>query len=82
MGKMKQIYEWVQDGTSELFIDAYKHALANGALGFTYDYIWYDMIRAKAVVSVIKKAQEDYNDYIESQADLHAEWQAEIARGK
>mgnify|MGYP003655578250 CR=1 FL=1 len=82
MGKMKEIYEMVQDGTSELFIDAYKHALANSALGFTYNYKFYDMIKARAVVSLIKKAENEYEDYIESQAEMHNEFINEIARGK
>ena len=82
MGKMKQIYEWVQDGTAELFIDAYKHALANGALGFTYSYIWYDMIKAKAIVKTIKKAEKEYIDHIEAQAEMYNEFMNDIARGK
>lgn len=82
MGKMKEIYEMVQDGSSELFIDSYKHAVANNDLGFTYNFKFYDMIKARAIVKLIKQAQKEYNDMIESQAEMHAEWQAEIRRGK
>ena len=38
MGKMKEIYEMVQDGTAALFIDAYRNARIHNELGFTYDY--------------------------------------------
>jgi hypothetical protein len=82
MGKMKEIYEMVQDGSSDIFIDAYKNAVISKALGFTYNYRFYDMIKAKAMVALIEKAQVDYNEHIDHQAEMYAEWQAEIRRGK
>ena len=82
MGKMKEIYEMVQDGTSDIFIDAYKHARINNALGFTYNYRFYDIIKAKAVVELIKQAQKDYDNNLVDQIESYYEWQTEIARGK
>ena len=41
---MKLIYEMVQNGTSQAFIDAYKQARINNVIGFTYDFIFYDKI--------------------------------------
>ena len=82
MGKMKEIYEMVQDGTSDIFIDAYKHARINNALGFTYNYRFYDIIKAKAVVELIKQAQKDYDNNLVDQIESYYEWQTKIARGK
>ena len=82
MGKMKQIYEMVQDGTADIFIDIYKQARINDELGFTYDYKYYDITTARAMVSLINKAEKDYNKHIDHQAEIHSEWKAEIARGK
>ena len=82
MGKMKEIYEMIQDGSSDIFIDTYKNARINNAIGFTYNYKFYDIIKAKAIVTTINKAQKEYDKHIESQAEMHAEWQADIMRGK
>ena len=82
MGKMKEIYEMVQDGTSDIFIDAYKHARINNALGFTYNYRFYDIIKAKAIVELIKQAQKDYDNHLVDQIESYYEWQSKIARGK
>ena len=82
MGKMKEIYEMVQNGTSDIFIDAYKHARINNALGFTYNYRFYDIIKAKAVIDLIKQAQKDYDNHLIDRLEDYYEWQAEIARGK
>ena len=68
---MKEIYEMVQDGTSDMFIDAYKHARINNALGFTYNYRFYDIIKAKAVIKLINQATNEYNNHIDRQAELH-----------
>lgn len=79
---MKYIYGMIQDGTSTLFVDAYNHAKINNELGFTYDYKYYDMIKARAMVILITQEEKKYEEYIDSQAEHHFEWQAEIARGK
>ena len=79
---MKEIYEMVQNGTSDIFIDAYKHARINNALGFTYNYRFYDIIKAKAVVELIKQAQKDYDNNLVDQIESYYEWQTKIARGK
>ena len=67
---MKLIYEMVQNGTSQAFIDAYKQARINNAIGFTYDFIFYDIVKAKAYVAVIKKAEKDYDKHIDRKAEL------------
>ena len=67
---MKLIYEMVQNGTSQAFIDAYKQARINNVIGFTYDFIFYDIIKAKAYVEVIKKAEKDYDKHIDRKAEL------------
>ena len=82
MGKMKLIYEMVQNGTSQAFIDAYKKARINNELGFTYDSTFFDIIKARAIVSVINKAEKQYDEHIDDMAEAQAEWEAEIARGK
>tara|TARA_Y100000361_G_C11128860_1_gene327647 strand:+ start:211 stop:450 length:240 start_codon:yes stop_codon:yes gene_type:complete len=79
MGQMKEIYCMVQDGSAEQFKDAYKKALINNEITFMYGGKHYDIIKAKSIVRMINKAEEDY---IEHQLEMHAEWQAEIARGK
>ena len=70
MGKIKEIYEMVQDGTSAIFIDIYKHAKINNELGFTYNYRYYDIIKARAIVLLIKQATKEYDIYIDRQAEL------------
>jgi len=82
MGKMKQIYEMVHDGSADLFKDAYKHARLNDDLTFTFNYKIYDMATARAMMSLITKAEDDYDEFIQHEAEMHAEWQAEIMRGK
>ena len=67
---MKLIYEMVQNGTSQAFIDAYKQAKINNAIGFTYDFIFYDIVKARAYVLVIKKAEKEYDKHIDRQAEL------------
>ena len=67
---MKLIYEMVQNGTSQAFIDAYKKAKVTNAVGFTYDFIFYNIVKAKAYVSVIKKAEKDYDKHIDRKAEL------------
>ena len=73
---MKEIYEMVQDGTSDMFIDAYKNAIITKALGFTYNYRFYDVIKAKAVVNLIQQAQKEYNTHIDTQAknEQNGQW--------
>lgn len=82
MGKMKQIYEMVQDGSAEIFKSAYKEALANDEVGFTFNYVYYDMVKARAMLSQIEIADRQYDEWVDHQAEMHAEWKAEIARGK
>tara|TARA_R100001510_G_scaffold56996_1_gene63744 strand:+ start:1258 stop:1497 length:240 start_codon:yes stop_codon:yes gene_type:complete len=79
MGQMKEIYCMVQDGSAEQFKDAYKKALINNEITFMYGGKHYDILKAKSIVRLINRAEEDY---IEHQAEMHAEWEAEIRRGK
>jgi hypothetical protein len=82
MGKMKEIYEMVQDGTAELFIDAYKHARINDAVGFTYNYKFYDIIKAKAMIKLIKQEEKEYDNQLVDQIESYYEWQSEVERGR
>tara|TARA_R100000697_G_scaffold22085_1_gene29574 strand:+ start:43 stop:291 length:249 start_codon:yes stop_codon:yes gene_type:complete len=82
MGQMKRIYEMVQDGSADLFKDAYKLARLNNEIAFTFNYKTYDMATARAMLSLIAKAEDDYDDWVDSQAEMHVGWRAEIARGK
>ena len=82
MGQMKEIYCMVQDGSAEQFKDAYKKALINNEITFMYGGKHYDMIRAKSMIRVIEKAELEYDDYIDHLADTHAEYQADLRRGK
>ena len=82
MGKIKEIYEMVQDGTANIFVDTYKHARINNALGFTYNYRFYDIIKAKAVVELIKKATKEYDNHLLDQVEDYYEWQSEVERGR
>ena len=79
---MKLIYEMVQNGTSQAFIDAYKKARISNALGFTYNYIFYDIVKARAYVEIIKKAEKAYEDHLMDRLEDYYEWEAEIARGR
>ena len=67
---MKLIYEMVQNGTSQAFIDAYRKARIHNAVGFTYNFKFYDIVKARAYVSVIKKAEKDYDKHIDRKAEL------------
>jgi hypothetical protein len=76
MGEMKRIYEMVQNGTSLAFIDAYKKVIINNAaannnvIGFTYDGVYYDLMKARAIISILKTAEKEYDMYIDRQAEL------------
>ena len=66
----------VQDGTSLAFIDAYKKVIINNAaannnvIGFTYDGVYYDLMKARAIISILKTAEKEYDMYIDRQAEL------------
>lgn len=82
MGKMKMIYEMVQDGSANLFLDTYRNARINNAVGFTFDYKYYDVVKARSIVSIIKKAQKEYDDHLVDQIENYYEWQSEMERGR
>ena len=82
MGKMKMIYEMVQDGSADLFLETFKNARINNAVGFTFNYKYYDVIKARSIASIIKKAQKEYDDHLESQIESYYEWQSEIEKGR
>tara|TARA_R100001086_G_C11799615_1_gene248511 strand:- start:768 stop:1007 length:240 start_codon:yes stop_codon:yes gene_type:complete len=79
MGQMKEIYGMIQDGSAKEFINAYRKAVINNDITFMFANKHYDIVKAKSIVRMINKAEEEY---IEHQLEMHAEWQAEIARGK
>ena len=82
MGKMKWIYNMVQDGTSSTFLDAYKKARINNEMGFTFDSKFIDIIQARAIVNQIKIAEKEYDKHIDEMAERHFELLNDVARGK
>ena len=69
MGQMKWIYSMVEDGTADFFLDAYKNARINNKIGFTFDYKFIDIFKAKFIADQIITAQKDYDKHIDIQAD-------------
>ena len=71
MGKMKWIYQMVQDGTSEQFIKAYLQARLNDKQEFIFDSQVIDIQQGRSIMREIRKADKEYNKYIDQQAQLN-----------
>jgi len=71
MGKMKWIYQMVQDGTSEQFIKAYLQARLNDKQEFIFDSKLISIQKGRSIMREIKKADIEYNKYIDIQAELN-----------
>ena len=69
MGQMKWIYSLAEDGRLEEYAQVYYTNLANNCAGFTYDGKFLTMVRATAVLKLLKDASVKYNSYLEEQAD-------------
>jgi hypothetical protein len=71
MGKMKWIYQMVQDGTSEYFMKTYLEAKLNDKKGFMFDSQYITILKGKSIMREIRKADKDYNAYIDEQAQIN-----------
>lgn len=69
MGQMKWVYSLAEDGRLEEYMQVYYKNLANNCAGFTYDGKFLTMVRATAVLKLLKDASVKYNSYLEEQAD-------------
>ena len=71
MGKMKWIYQMVQDGTSEEFIKVYLQARLQDKQEFIFDSQVIDIQRGRSIMREIRKADKEYSQYIDRQAELY-----------
>ena len=71
MGKMKWIYQMVQDGTSEEFIKVYLQARAQDKQEFIFDSQVIDIQQGRSIMREIRKADKEYSQYIDRQAELY-----------
>ena len=82
MGKMKWIYNIVQNGDSDMFLDAYKKARFENSIGFTFDNKFIDVIQGKAICNEIKKAEKEYDKHIDEIAMNHVDLLHDIVKGE
>lgn len=71
MGKMKWIYQMVQDGTSEDFIKAYLQAKLQDKQEFIFDSQTISILQGKSIMREIRKVDKEYNDYIDTRAEMY-----------
>tara|TARA_R110002167_G_scaffold181298_1_gene381542 strand:- start:1050 stop:1280 length:231 start_codon:yes stop_codon:yes gene_type:complete len=69
MGKMKWIYQMVQDGTSEEFIKQYLQAKLQDKDGFVFDSQFIDIKQGRSIMREMQKANKEYDTYIDIQAN-------------
>ena len=69
MGKMKWIYQMVQDGTSEEFIKQYLQAKLQDKDGFVFDSQFIDIKQGRSIMREMQKANKEYDTYIDKQAN-------------
>lgn len=69
MGQMKWVYSLAQDGRLEEYMKVYYKNLANNCAGFTYDGKFLTMVRATAVLKLLKDADKEYQEHIDQQAE-------------
>jgi len=70
MGKMKWIYQMVQDGTSEEFIKQYLQAKLQDKDGFVFDSQFIDVKQGRSIMKEMKRANKEYDIHIDRQAEL------------
>ena len=80
MGKMKWIYQMVQDGTSEQFTRAYLQAVLEDKDNFIFDSQLIDIMKGKSIMREIKRAEKEYENHLMDRLEDYYEWEAEIAR--
>jgi hypothetical protein len=71
MGKMKWIYQMVQDGTSEDFIKAYLQAKLQDKQEFIFDSQTISILQGKSIMREIRKVDKEYNAYIDTRAEMY-----------
>tara|TARA_R100001443_G_scaffold47218_1_gene59899 strand:+ start:10918 stop:11154 length:237 start_codon:yes stop_codon:yes gene_type:complete len=71
MGKMKWIYQMVQDGTSEDFIKAYLQAKLQDKQEFIFDSQTISILQGKSIMREIRKVDKEYNEYIDTRAEMY-----------
>jgi RNA polymerase-interacting CarD/CdnL/TRCF family regulator len=71
MGKMKWIYQMVQDGTSEDFIKVYLKARLQDKQEFIFDSQVIDIQQGRSIMREMRKADKEYNQHIDEQAQLN-----------
>ena len=74
MGQMKWIYTMVQDGSYKVFKLMYETALKNNVNSFTFENREFSVIVAKHVCTLGDKAEKDYDEYVEKEADTYLDW--------
>ncbi len=60
----------------------YNNAVKQNLVSFIFESRTHSISYAKGVIDLSVKAEEEYDKYIDDQAEAYAEWQAEIIRGK
>ena len=71
MGKMKWIYQMVQDGTSEDFIKVYLQAKLQDKQEFIFDSQTISILQGKSIMREIRKVDKEYNEYIDTRAEMY-----------
>ena len=79
---MKWIYTMVENGSYQIFKTMYELTLKNKNKSFKFDSREFNITTAKHICILGDKAQEEYDKYIDNQAERYYETKAEIARGK
>lgn len=69
MGQMKWVYSLAQDGRLEEYMTMYYKNLAANSAGFTYDNKFLTMVRATAVLKLLKDADKKYQEHIDQEAE-------------
>ena len=68
MGKMKWIYQMVQDGTFDVFKLIYNQAKSNNEKSFMFDSKEFDILLAQAIIQIGDKATIEYDQHIDQQS--------------
>tara|TARA_R110000824_G_scaffold283515_1_gene471880 strand:- start:1050 stop:1283 length:234 start_codon:yes stop_codon:yes gene_type:complete len=71
MGKMKWIYQMVQDGTSEDFIKQYLQAKLQEKDSFVFDSQLIDIKQGRSIMREMRKATKEYDIHIDRQSELN-----------
>ena len=68
MGKMKWIYQMVQDGTFDVFKLSYNYAKINNAKSFIFNSQEFDLLLGQAIIQVGEQASKEYDQHVDQQA--------------